>query len=132
MREYHSELFPHTPVIFCGVNNFNQSMLKGHKLFTGVVEEIDIKSSLTLVLTLHPDIRTVVFVNDKTTTGLAVKSGVLAIAPLFADRVAFEFIEDFDFHRDEWEASIETEDYLNILEEERDIKNLKSIIKSKS
>ena len=97
VREYHNELFPDTPVVFCGINNFSETMLKGHKLFTGVIEEIDIKSTLAIALTLHPDITTVVSVNDKTTTGLAVKSEVLATAPLFADRVDFDYIEDFDF-----------------------------------
>ena len=88
MVDNHNELFPLTPVVFCGINNFKDAMLKGHDLFTGVIEEIDIKSTLEVALKLHPDTKKVVFVNDKTTTGIAVKNEVLQIAPLFRHRVA--------------------------------------------
>ncbi len=94
--EHHGELFPDTPVVFCGINNFRESMLAGHSLFTGVVEEIDIKGTLELALSLHPETSRVVSINDNTTTGIAVKNEVLANAPLFEGRVDFEFIEDFD------------------------------------
>jgi len=95
LLHYHEDLFPETPVVFCGINNFSELMLKDQGLFTGIVEEIDIKSTLEIALKLHPDITEVVFINDKTTTGIAVKSEVLEIAPLFEDRVDFVFIEDF-------------------------------------
>ncbi len=95
LRHYHKDLFPETPVVFCGINNFSELMLKDYGLFTGIVEEIDIKSTLEIALKLHPDIKEVVFINDTTTTGIAVKSEVLEIAPLFEDRVDFVFIEDF-------------------------------------
>jgi PAS domain S-box-containing protein len=95
--DFHKELFPLTPVVFCGINNFKDSILKERDLFTGVIEEIDIKSTLEVALKLHPDIKKVVFVNDKTTTGIAVKNEVLQIAPVFEDRVEFEFFDDFDF-----------------------------------
>jgi len=94
--EFEKELFPKTPVVFCGINNFKDSMLKGRDLFTGVVEEIDIKSTLEVALKLHHDVTKVVFVNDKTTTGMAVKNEVLQIAPFFEDRIEFEFFDDFD------------------------------------
>ncbi len=93
--EHHEELFPDTPVVFCGINNFHESMLESKDFFTGVVEEIDIKGTLELALSLHPDVTKVVSINDDTTTGIAVRSEVQAIAPLFAGRVDIEFIEDF-------------------------------------
>jgi len=94
--EHHKELFAFTPVVFCGINNFQDSMLKGLDLFTGVVEEIDIKSTLEVALKLHSDIKKVVFINDRTTTGIAVKNEVLQIAPVFENRIEFEFFDDFD------------------------------------
>ena len=96
MLDFHEELFPLTPVVFCGINNFQDSILKGRDLFTGVVEEIDIKRTLEIALKLHSDITRVVSVNDKTTTGIAVKNEVLQIAPLFEDQVYFDFYEDFN------------------------------------
>jgi len=35
---HHQELFPDTPIVFCGVNDFKDSLLVGHNLITGVVE----------------------------------------------------------------------------------------------
>ena len=94
--KHHKKLFPDTPVVFCGINNFQESILTGLSLFTGVVEEIDLKGTLELSLLLHPDADRVVSINYETTTGIAVKNEVLEIAPLFEGRVKFEFIEDFN------------------------------------
>ncbi len=96
MRRYHRKLFPDTPLVFCGINNFSTSILEGHPLFTGVVEEIDIRSTLEIALKLHPDVTRIISINDTTTTGIAVKNEVLKIVPLFEGRVDFEFFENFD------------------------------------
>jgi hypothetical protein len=45
--QFGDELFPGTPLIFCGVNDFDPAMLKGHTNFTGVVEHLDIKATDT-------------------------------------------------------------------------------------
>ena len=96
VNKYHKELFPGTPVVFCGINNYSEAMVTDHSLFTGTVEEIDIKSTLEIALKLHPDITKVISINDNTTTGMAVKNEVLGIAPLFEDRAEIVFVEDFN------------------------------------
>ncbi len=47
---YRDDLFPHTPVVFCGINSFSETMLAGHKDFTGVTENPDVKATLDLAL----------------------------------------------------------------------------------
>ena len=69
MREYRDELFPGTPVIFCGVNNFQDDMLEGLQGFTGVAEETDISETAALALSLHPKTEQVFIINDETNTG---------------------------------------------------------------
>jgi PAS domain S-box-containing protein len=96
VNTYHKELFPGTPVVFCGINNYSDAMVNDPSLFTGTVEEIDIKSTLEIALKLHPDITKVISINDSTTTGMAVKNQVLGIAPLFEDRADLVFVEDFN------------------------------------
>lgn len=54
LRQHRDELFSGTATVFCGVNNFQDSMLKNQKLFTGVVEAVDIKETLDIALELHP------------------------------------------------------------------------------
>ena len=63
LREYRDRLFPNTPVVFCGVNYFKDEDLAGHRLFTGVSEEADVKDTLDLALRLHPETRHFYIVN---------------------------------------------------------------------
>ena len=96
MRQHHDELFPGTPVVFCGINDFRDSMLEGRDLFTGVVEATDIQSTLEIALQLHPNVAQVAVVNDGTTTGVALESELQAVIPRFEDSTEFVLIEDLD------------------------------------
>ncbi len=69
LLKYRDELFPGTPVVFCGVNRFTDDMLVGKPFFTGVVETIDIQSSLEIGIKLFPDTQHILVVTDNTTTG---------------------------------------------------------------
>ena len=94
---YGRKLFPGAPVVFCGVNNYKDSMLAGRDNFTGVAEDTDIRSTIAIALKLHPKAKQVVVLGDKTTTGLAMKQNMLEVIPEFQDRIPFVFFEDFDF-----------------------------------
>ncbi len=96
VRQHHDELFPGTPVVFCGINNFSDSMLAGYALYTGVVEVTDIESTLEIALELHPNVAQVAVVNDRTSTGVALGSELQAIVPRFEASTEFVFIEDLD------------------------------------
>jgi signal transduction histidine kinase len=68
-KEHRDELFPGLPVVFCGVNFWED---KDRPVWsTGVVESIDARSTITLALRLHPAATRLVVVNDATETGLA-------------------------------------------------------------
>ena len=95
LREYRDRLFPGTPVVFCGVNYFKESDLAGHSLFTGVSEEADVKDTLDLAFRLHPDTRHLYVVNEMTETGQSVHEEVARLAPRYAGRVDFAFLEDY-------------------------------------
>jgi|GEM_PF-1276668 len=96
LRQYRDLLFPATPVIFCGVNNFEPSQLEGRQLFTGVNEAADIKATLDLALRLHPATRRIVVINDKTTTGRIVHREVESLIHFYKGRVRFRFLEDLE------------------------------------
>lgn len=96
-RKYNREIFHSTPVVFCGINNYKDSMIAGYRNFTGVVEDTDIKSTIEVALKLHPQTSQIVVVNDKTTTGIAMENEVREVVPFFEDMVNFVFVEDFDF-----------------------------------
>ena len=63
------ELFPATPLVFCGVNEFDPEMVKNKKLITGVVETIDFKETIEIALKLQPKTKKIFIINDNTTTG---------------------------------------------------------------
>ena len=94
--KYHEELFPETPVVFCGINNFKSSMTEGNGYFTGVVEETDVKSTIEIALKLHPQTERIVVVNDWTTTGIAMKNEILEVAPHFKSSLEFVFLDNLD------------------------------------
>jgi GAF domain-containing protein/ABC-type uncharacterized transport system substrate-binding protein len=96
MLENRDVLFPGVPVVFCGVNFFEEQRLVGHRGFTGVNEDLDIRGGLDLALSLHPETREVVIVNDTTTTGQRVHEQLVRVLPTYEDAagVTFTFLED--------------------------------------
>ena len=93
LRQYRDELFPGTPVVFCGVNYFQESDLQGHRRFTGVSEEADVKDTLDVALRLHPLTRHLYVVNEISETGRTVHDELVKLMPLYT-RVDFSFLED--------------------------------------
>jgi PAS domain S-box-containing protein len=51
--EKREKLFKDIPVVFCGVNNFTPSMLKGEKNITGVNESISVRETAEIALKLR-------------------------------------------------------------------------------
>jgi PAS domain S-box-containing protein len=95
LRQYRDRLFPGTPVVFCGVNYFQEDDLKGHRLFTGVSEEADVKDTLDLALRLHPETDHVYVVNEVTETGQTVHDEIVKLIPSYAGSVDFTFLENY-------------------------------------
>ncbi len=92
---YQKDLFPTTPVVFCGVNYFKDEQREGREnLITGVVESFDIPETLNVALKLRPAASRVVVINDRTTTGIANRSIMDDVIPRFSKRVRFEFYDD--------------------------------------
>ena len=73
LLQHRQQLFPQTPVVFCGVNDYNPEMLEGQEAwYTGVAEVSDLKSTLETALHIQPQVRHVYVINDKTNTGRAI------------------------------------------------------------
>ncbi len=91
------ELFPGAALVFAGINGFEPETIVGHKGVTGVTENQNFSGTLSLALTLHPDARQVLVIQDYTTSGLAVRREVEASLPEFEDRVKITFSPDVPF-----------------------------------
>ena len=88
------EIFPGTPVVFCGVVNFDDKMLDGKRGFTGVVEAYDVADTLALMLHLHPHTQHIAVVTDQTVTGQANRKVLERTISNFKGKVSFEFLDN--------------------------------------
>lgn len=71
MRQYQNNFSPQTPVIFSGINFFNQDMLNSKHNWTGIVKDNDIHNTLHSALELVPSASTVYIINDASASGKA-------------------------------------------------------------
>jgi len=93
MLSNHQDLFPDTPIIFCGVNESSGEEIYGLNSITGVFEDVDFKGTIDGALQLQPDLKHIVVINDKTPSGKAGRKKLEEIIPQFEDRVHFAFID---------------------------------------
>ena len=104
LRRYRETLYPGVPVVFCGVNNFNPADLDGIEGFTGVAEVYSPRSTVELMLHLHPDTQEILVVNDYLTTGLANRQFMTRELEPLAGQVNLAFNDDLPL--DELQAQI--------------------------
>jgi len=64
VRDNREEFFKDVPIVFCAIDQFTDSLIKGMSHITGVTEEIDFKKTVEVMLKLHPDAKEIVIVND--------------------------------------------------------------------
>ena len=98
IKERREQLFPWVPVVFTGVNFFQDAMLEGVKGFTGVAETFEASQTIATMLQLHPKARRIVVILDSTTTGKALKKEMSPMLAPFNDRVTFEFWDNISLN----------------------------------
>ncbi len=98
------KLFHSAPVVFCGINNFTERRIEGHSQVTGVTEEIDIRGTIELALSLHPGTGQIAVVNDGSTPAAMNMRLIRSVKPYFAGKV--EFVELFDLSVEDLKAAL--------------------------
>lgn len=84
------ELFPETPIVFCGLNYFTNERIAGQKNITGVVEAPDMAGTLNLALQLQPKTRHVfVVTSDTNELNRIIVQGLRRAEERFAGRLEF-------------------------------------------
>lgn len=92
------DLFPKTPVVFCGVNNFNENRLIGHDLFTGIAENPDIRTNIDIALSLHPNTKNIAVITDKDTTSASLRNNFALAVLAMRNKINLTYIEDTDLN----------------------------------
>jgi PAS domain S-box-containing protein len=83
LLKHQDELFPQTPVAFCGVETLEQYSLANRSLFTGVIEATEDLPTVAAALKLHPKARRVVSITDYQPTLQAARVGTAKLQTTF-------------------------------------------------
>ncbi len=90
LMSYGKTLFPDTPVVACGINNFGDSPTAGEGPgYTVITEEIDIAGTIDLALSQFPGTNTIAVVSDDTSTDRKNRQLLERIKPTYINRVEF-------------------------------------------
>jgi two-component sensor histidine kinase len=90
LLSYGKELFPGTPLVSCGLNNFDDSLIAGKGPgYTVITEEIDIAGTIDLALSQFPASEIVAVVSDDTSTDRENRQLLERIKPTYEGRVEF-------------------------------------------
>jgi ABC-type uncharacterized transport system substrate-binding protein len=92
ISKYYNYLFKDTPILFCGINDYNKNILEKvpSKDISGVAEEVDIEKNFELISKLHPNLKNLLIINDKSITGLAVKKDLVKIMEKYKEKFNIE------------------------------------------
>ena len=91
LHRYKKNFFPDVPIVFCGINNFQPTLLDGFEnRITGVVEKTDPVRTLQLIRLLQPKAKTLYLIIGTTPTGAAVEKEVETA--LTAERFGFRLV----------------------------------------
>ncbi len=85
------QLFPQTPIIVAGISEEEIRPNQFGALVTGLVQRMDPRTTLELILRLQPDTRRIVVIGGSAEVDRTFLKRVKAIAPSFAGRVDFDF-----------------------------------------
>ena len=97
---YKEALFGNTPVVFCGINNFQKCPIG----YTGVFEEIDYLGNIKLIEKVHPNYSKIYFVVDDTETGNIIYRKATVELNSYIKSSKVEFLRNLSF--DEMNNSI--------------------------
>ncbi|WP_368028795.1 ABC transporter substrate binding protein [Arcobacter sp. s6] len=101
MIKYHDYLFKNTPVLFCGINNFDKALLDENSMknyMSGVAEDVDLEKNFELISKLHPKLKNLLIINDTSITGYAVKRDLRPIIEKYKNRFNIEYTDDLEIN----------------------------------
>lgn len=110
-------------IIFCGINNFTDTLTDKLSNTAGVVEKADHRSNIELIRQLHPDSKRITIILDQTPTGDAIKAELTQVEVDFED-VEFNYLRDFTLGEvDDLLTSLGDEEPIYLLTFNRDRNN---------
>ncbi len=93
LLENGEDIFPDVPIVFCSVSGYKPWMRQGRQI-TGLLESIDIKSTLDTALKLHANTKEIAVITDMTRTGRELKLKAEEVFLDYAKQVRFRYLEN--------------------------------------
>lgn len=87
----YERLFAGLPIVFCGVNHFDPSLLPADAPVTGIIESVDRLRTIDLARRLHPQATQAFLITDQTTSGAGNKEMLTAAEARYGDALDFVF-----------------------------------------
>ncbi|HLP16028.1 MAG TPA: ATP-binding protein [Bacteroidota bacterium] len=92
--KYRAELFSSTPIVFCGINGYEPSMLQGQKNIAGILEDFDVEGTTRLMMNCHPEATDYVILHDWTVTGILARTKADEVFRSIDHTIKLHFIAD--------------------------------------
>jgi len=93
LKLHHTELFKDTPVVFSGVNDFQDHWIAEHKNFTGVSETVSYIKNFNLMNEIQPNLKNIYIITDNTVTAKSDKEIILKAINKYSNKqIKFTFI----------------------------------------
>jgi PAS domain S-box-containing protein len=74
MLNFGTDIFPHVPIVFCGIEQEHNQLTKTYPEITGTFTPPDFKGTYDLIKLLHPNLKRLVVISDNTSTGQSLVS----------------------------------------------------------
>jgi len=91
--QWRDSLFPGVPVVFCGINNFNPSMLAGRKGYTGLSEWNQMAQTIAMIPELLPGTTDLWLVTESSATGTPNRKRLDSLRTKFAPIPRWHFLD---------------------------------------
>lgn len=95
--EHRADIFGDTPVVFCGVNNYDLLNETERRNMTGNIEEISPEKTLASVFMLFPSTGTIYVLYEDTETGQGITDRIRREEPGYSGRAEFIYITNITF-----------------------------------
>lgn len=89
LLEYEDSLFLGSPVVFSGVSLFEDATVNGRSHITGVMENVDIESTIDMMLDLHEGLENILIISDFSDYGLTQLNSFQQVRHKFDNHVNF-------------------------------------------
>ncbi len=89
LTNYRDQVFGPTPVVFCGINDYDPKLLNGASGYTGINELPDLAGNVELIRKLQPDIKKLYVIEDDTPTGKRTHRQLTRLLPQYEGTLEF-------------------------------------------